>query len=79
MWKQRVGPDPHRDNMDTPGTPTCPDIWELEDGRFAVIGEDRTTELRGSMPPGVSAGVEERIVVIPRRILVDARNDIPIA
>jgi hypothetical protein len=57
----------------------CPDIWELESGDFAVIGIERTGELTPHLPPTASCGLDERIVVVLRAILVNARNDIPAA
>ena len=55
----------------------CPDILELTDGDFAVIGADITIEAAGKLLPGSGCGPTERIVRIPRRILVAARADIP--
>ena len=56
---------------------TCPDIFELNDGRFAVIGTDLTEDLEGKLPPGAARADYERIVVITRETLVSARRDIP--
>lgn len=56
---------------------TCPDIFELSDGRFAIIGTDMTDELEGLLPADASRGPGERIVVITRETLVSAKLDIP--
>ena len=56
---------------------TCPDILELEDGRFAVIGTDATEELQATLPADAGCADYERIVVITRETLVAARKDIP--
>jgi tRNA A37 threonylcarbamoyltransferase TsaD len=56
---------------------TCPDIFELSDGRFAVIGTDMTAELDGSLPADAARGHDERIVVITRETLISAKWDIP--
>lgn len=56
---------------------TCPDIFELGDGRFAVIGTDMTDELEGLLPADAYRGSGERIVVITRETLVSAKPDIP--
>ena len=56
---------------------TCPDIFELADGDFAIIGTDRTAELDDKLPRGAARADYERIVVISRATLVDARRDIP--
>src|SRR2546423_626411 len=46
MWHvnfiKRLGPDPHAGGAKTAGCSGCPDIWELENGDFAVIGADIT-------------------------------------
>jgi hypothetical protein len=56
---------------------TCPDIFELSDGSFAVIGTDRTAEIETLLPPGAARADYERIVVITRETLVSAKRDIP--
>ena len=56
---------------------SCPDILELADGDFAVIGADITAVAAGSLPPGSGCSAEERIVRIPRALLMRAKSDIP--
>ncbi|MEV6020264.1 hypothetical protein [Streptomyces sp. NPDC051997] len=56
---------------------SCPDIFELGDGDFAVIGRDATVELERHLPPDAARAADERIVVITRATLVQARDDIP--
>jgi hypothetical protein len=58
-------------------TTTCPDIWELSNGDVAVIGRDLTDAYTGRLPDDVSVGVDERIVVIPRSMVVAAKPDMP--
>ena len=77
MFKRRIGKDPHADGKETANLAGCPDIWELTDGRFAIIGLDMTERLRSQLPSTASCGVDERIIVLDRRILVDAKPDIP--
>lgn len=60
----------------TSSTPDCPDIWELSNGDVAFIGRDLTESYRGSLPPGVSVGSDERLVVLPGRMLRAAKSDI---
>jgi hypothetical protein len=75
-FKHRLGPDPHANGMKTYALAGCPDIWELDNGDFAVIG----SEMPGAaeiLPPSASCGPDERIVRIPRRTLVLAKADIP--
>ncbi|MES5824500.1 hypothetical protein [Streptomyces sp. RG80] len=55
----------------------CPDILELSDGSFAIIGTDRTDELDGKLPSDASRADYERIVVITRETLLRAKRDIP--
>ena len=51
---------------------TCPDILELPEGGIAVIGTDCTEELRDKLPEGASIADYERLVVIPRDVLLAA-------
>jgi hypothetical protein len=55
----------------------CPDIFELSDGRFAVIGTDVTAELDAELPTDASRADYERIVVISRETLIHAKSEIP--
>lgn len=55
----------------------CPDIWELDNGDVAVIGRDLTPTYAGRLPDGVSVGVGERLVVLPRGMMIAAKADIP--
>lgn len=57
--------------------PECPDIWELENGDIAVIGRDLSDSLGARLPDGVTIGRDERLVVIPRSMLIAAKRDIP--
>lgn len=54
----------------------CPDLWEMADGDFAVIGTD-ITALANELPPGAGCAPHERIVRIPRELLVKAKANIP--
>lgn len=74
---RRLGPDPHLGAAKTYAVHGCPDIWELADGDFAVIGPDITPEAGGRLPPSASCGPDERIIKLPRRSLVLAKPDIP--
>ena len=57
----------------------CPNILEMADGNFAVIGEDITDIAERTLPVGTGCGPRERVVSIPRSVLVSARPDIPSA
>ena len=76
MFLRRIGADPHANGARTHACSGCPDIWELEDGDFAVIGTD-LTEATKLLPPSASCGPDERMVRIPRKTLVLAKPDIP--
>jgi hypothetical protein len=79
MFLRRIGPDPHANGARTIALCNCPDIFELESGDFAVIGIDMTDIGRANLPPSASCGPDERIVRIPRSLLVNAKPDIPSA
>lgn len=57
-------------------TYACPDVFELTDGDFAVIGED-ITKFAGLLPLGSGCSPTERIVRIPRALLIHAKAGIP--
>jgi hypothetical protein len=73
----RVGPHPHADGNPTSAKTGCPDLFLLSDGRFAVIGIEATQELLASLPPDAGVGPDERIVIVDRHILVNAKPQIP--
>lgn len=62
---------------ETGGRTGCPDIWELSNGDIAVIGRDLTTSYAERLPADVTVAVDERVVIIPRSILLSAKPDIP--
>ena len=55
---------------------SCPDIFELQDGRLAIIGTDVTEHLDGQLPADASRGPDERIVAITRETILRAQKDI---
>ncbi|OIK24037.1 hypothetical protein [Streptomyces malaysiense] len=61
----------------TGGRDGCPDIWELDNGDFAVIGRDLTAAYSEGLPEGAVIGGGERLVVIPRVTLLAAKTHIP--
>lgn len=72
---RRVGVPP-RERGSVSGA-TCPDIFELTDGNFAVIGTDVTDTLDSHLPADAARAGYERIVKIDRATLVRAKADIP--
>jgi hypothetical protein len=77
MFLKRVGPNPHANGQKTTSLSGCPDILELSDGNFAIIGVDITNEAKAQMFPTAGCGPDERIVRIPRKLLIGAKRDIP--
>ena len=76
MFLKRIGPNPHANGAKSVGGEGCPDIWELENGDFAVIGIDMTDEAKNKLPPTAGCGRDERIVRLPRSVLVNAKRNI---
>lgn len=76
MYLRRLGPDPHENGATTRALEGCPDIFELTDGDFAIIGTD-ITETKEQLPPSASCGPDERIIRIPRKTLILAKRDVP--
>ncbi|MFF6878079.1 MULTISPECIES: hypothetical protein [unclassified Streptomyces] len=72
---RRIGASP-RERGSNSGA-NCPDIFELADGNFAVIGTDVTDTLDSELPIDASRADYERIVSISRETLVRAKADIP--
>lgn len=75
-FSRRIGPDPHANGAKTASANGCPDIWELADGDFAIIGVD-VTDLVPMLPETAGCGPDERIVRIPRGLLQGAKAHIP--
>ncbi|WP_017592546.1 hypothetical protein [Nocardiopsis potens] len=75
-FNRRIGRSPIELGVTKAG-PQCPDIWELDNGDFAVIGRDLTRAYRGRLPSEVSIGDDESLVVIPRIMLTEAKREIP--
>ena len=76
QFLRRLGPDPHANGAQTASLAGCPDIFELENGDFAIIGVD-ITEFASLLPPSAGCGPDERMVRIPRKTLIGAKADIP--
>jgi hypothetical protein len=62
---------------DSFGRTGCPDIWELDNGDIAIIGRDLTSAYVPRLPDGVTIAADERLVVVPRNMVVAAKEDIP--
>ena len=75
MILRRLGPP--LDAARCAGGHRCPDVFEMSTGDFAIIGTDITDSVTNSLPPGTGCGPSERIVRVPRSVLVLARPEIP--
>ncbi|SNX63287.1 hypothetical protein SAMN06272735_5091 [Streptomyces sp. TLI_55] len=75
IFSRRLGWTPRQRGSVTGGT--CPDVFELTDGNFAVIGTEATAELDPHLPSDAARADYERIVVITRETLIRAKRDIP--
>jgi len=73
---RRLGRTP-LERGDTGGVTGSPDILELDDGSFAIIGEDITDAIGITPLPDARCGPNERVVRITRRTLTSAKLDIP--
>ena len=76
MFIRRLGQNGRRQ---CPGGHYCPQILEMEDGDFAAVGPDITNEAIPAMLPGPGIGPKERVIRIPRQVLIAARAEIPAA
>lgn len=72
---RRLGLTPQQRGSTTNGT--CPDVFELDDGQFAIVGTDMTDELAAQLPAGTTLGEGGRIVVLTAVTLLAAKPDIP--
>lgn len=75
-FARRLGKSPTELGI-TDNNPSCPDLWELDNGDVAVIGRDLTQAYENRLPAGVSVGQDERLVILPRTLLIMAKTDIP--
>jgi hypothetical protein len=64
-------------SSETGGPSGSPDIVELENGNFAIIGWDITGNVDLSLLPGVHCAPGERTVMVDREVILNARRDIP--
>jgi hypothetical protein len=76
MFKKRLGGNDK--NLCESGY-HCPQLLEMTDGDFAAVGPDITAEAIPAMLPGAGVGANERVVRIPRQVLIASRAEIPAA
>lgn len=74
---RRIGSTPAE--RGSTGTNNCPDIIELDDGQYLVIGKvpaDGVIKAKDFVEHGFSVGPDERTVVVPRDCLLTAARQI---
>lgn len=74
---RRLGKTP-QELGNTTNVSGSPDILELDDGSFAVIGVDITDQVADLASVRARCAPNERMVRIPRNTLTAARPDIPV-
>ncbi|MGX1368143.1 hypothetical protein RKD19_003502 [Streptomyces canus] len=73
---RRIGDPPKLRGSQT--AQTCPDVFELSDGSFAVIGTEATEALTPLLPADAAqADCGRIVVVVDRETLIRAKRDIP--
>ena len=70
---RRLGIAPVRRDSCTNAT-SCPDVFELASGDFAVIGEDVSAGL--ALPADAGRSMTERTVLVPREVFLAAVRDL---
>jgi hypothetical protein len=70
---RRLGTAPNRRDSCTNAT-SCPDVFELASGDFAVIGEDVSADL--PLPADAGRSETERTVLVPRGVFLAAVCDL---
>lgn len=75
--KRRIGTTPQQ--RGSLSGQTCPDMFELENGNYAVMGTALEEDASVRLPEGVVLKPGERIIIVPAVLLADAKPDIPVA
>lgn len=48
----------------------CPQVLEMTDGSFAVVGLNIKHEAAPHLPPGLGIGPDEGMVKVPRQVMI---------
>ncbi len=64
-------------NKCSAGRKSCPDFFELDNGDFALIGEDISSIAGDVILPDASMGPTERLIRVPRQVIISAKREIP--
>ncbi len=62
------------ERADCTSSGNCPDVFELGNGDFAIIGTDVSLDL--DLPADAGRSETERIVVVPREVMLAAVRDL---
>jgi hypothetical protein len=79
MFKRRVTQNPDGVTRgkfppkNSAGMAQCPDVWELENGDYAIIGIRSTSALKPVLPESAGCGPDEEIVVVPKEVFENSR------
>jgi hypothetical protein len=57
----------------------CPNLFELTDGNFLGVGRDVTSRAKPLLPRDAGCADYERIILLPRRVIVAAWPQLPAA
>lgn len=70
---RRLGLAPSQ-RADCSNSGNCPDLFELENGDYAVIGRDVSFAL--DLPADAGRSDSERVVMVPRAVMLAAARDL---
>jgi hypothetical protein len=70
---RRLGAAPHERGTCT-SSGNCPDVFELTNGDFAIIGKDVSLDL--DLPDDAGRSAAERTVLVPRDVLLAALREL---
>ena len=72
---RRLGTAPrNREGFECAASNDCPDVFELASGDYAIIGLDVSDDI--TLPEDAGRSAAERIVMVPRHVLLAAFNDL---
>jgi len=72
---RRLGTAPrNRTGLKCASSVDCPDVFELSTGDYAIIGLDASGTI--SLPEDAGCSTTERIVIVPRAVLLAAAEDL---
>lgn len=69
MFKRRLGKNECAHGY------SCPQVLEMTDGDFAVVGRLITQTAVPALPPGPGVGPDEGVVKVPRHVMLASMAD----